>query len=88
MVSWAVFKSTFDQRKTNRKAWPESKLSSELSESILFFKSKYEVTLSGKQKSKLVQMADIQWRSQGMAECGSRHNILNNSCKIPLEFMN
>ena len=29
-----------------------------LSESILFFKGRYKVTLSGKQKSELVQMAD------------------------------
>ena len=32
--------------------------SSKLSESALFFKGRYEVTLSGKQKSLLLQMAD------------------------------
>ena len=36
----------------------EKRLSSELWESDLYFKSRYEVTLSGKQTTELVQMAD------------------------------
>ena len=45
--------------KEKQKDMAEEKwLSSELSESDLFFKSRYEVTLSGKQIIELVQMAD------------------------------
>ena len=36
----------------------EKQLSSKLWESDLYFKSRYEVTLSGKQTIELVQMAD------------------------------